>query len=71
MSTITLQNALDTVESLPDDDQRTLVEIIKKRLIEKRRDDIARNRNKLYDDVKNGTAKSGSLEDLLNDCENQ
>jgi len=35
MSTITLQIALDNFESLPDEDQRTLVKILEKRLIEK------------------------------------
>jgi hypothetical protein len=69
MSTITLQNALDTVDHLSDEDQRTLMEIIKKSLIEKRRDDIERKRIKLFNEISNGTAKSGSLKALITDCE--
>jgi pyruvate carboxylase len=40
---ITLTDALEVVEQLTEEDQETLISIIRKRQIEKRRDEIARD----------------------------
>ena len=43
MASITLDKALDVVEKLPFEQQQTPVEVVRERLVEKRRDEIARN----------------------------
>ena len=63
----TLQNALDYVEELPLDVQETLIEIIKKRMVERRRDQIARNAKDTLNAVKEKRAKYGTLEELKRD----
>ena len=62
-----LQQALDVVESLPPDDQETLIDLIRHRLIERRRDEIARNAQETLQAVRDGRAQYGSVEDLRRD----
>ena len=62
-----LQQALDVVESLPPDDQETLIDLIRHRLIERRRDEIARNAEETLQAVRDGRAQYGSVEDLRRD----
>ena len=62
-----LQQALDMVESLPPDDQETLIDLIRYRLIEKRRAEIARNAEETLQAVRDGRAQYGSVEDLRRD----
>ncbi|NIA12274.1 MAG: hypothetical protein GWP10_21785 [Nitrospiraceae bacterium] len=63
----TLQSALDYVEKLPPDEQETLIEIIKKRMIERRRDEIARHAKDTINAIKEKRAKYGTIEDLKRD----
>jgi len=62
-----LQQALDVVERLPPDDQETLIDLIRHRLIERRRDEIARNAQETLQAVRDGRAQYGSVEDLRRD----
>jgi hypothetical protein len=62
-----LQQALDIVESLPPDDQEALIELIRHRLVEKRRAEIARNAEETLRAVRDGRAQYGSIEDLRRD----
>lgn len=62
-----LQQALDVVESLPPDDQETLIDLIRHRLVEKRRAEIARNAKETLQAVRDGRAQYGSVEDLRRD----
>jgi hypothetical protein len=62
-----LQQALDVVESLPPDDQETLIDLIRHRLIERRRGEIARNAEETLQAVRDGRAQYGSVEDLRRD----
>ena len=62
-----LQQALDVVESLPPDDQETLIDLIRHRLVEKRRAEIARNAKETLQAVRDGHAQYGSVEDLTRD----
>jgi hypothetical protein len=62
-----LQQALDVVESLPPDDQETLIDLIRHRLVEKRRAEIARNAEETLQAVRDGRAQVGSVEDLRRD----
>jgi len=62
-----LQDALDAVEKLPSEDQQTLVGLIRRRLVERRREEIARNAAENLELVRKGRARHGSIEDLKRD----
>ncbi len=67
MSIISFQELIDSVEKLSLDEQDYLFELIKKRRIEKRRLEIAANAKATLESLKQGTAKKGSLDDLMAD----
>ncbi len=69
MSTITLDKTLDMIEKLPYEQQETLVEVVRKRLIERRRAEIAKNGRRTLKAFKEGKAKVGSVADLRKDME--
>ena len=62
-----LQQALEAVESLPPDDQETLIDLVRHRLIERRRAEIAQNADETLQAVRDGLAEYGSVEDLKRD----
>ena len=62
-----LQQALDLVESLPPDEQETLIDLIRRRLVERRRAEIARNAEETLQAVRDGRAHYGSVEELQRD----
>ena len=61
------QKALDAIESLPIDAQEEIIDIIKKRLAEDRREEIAANAYEAIIAVREGRAKYGTIEDLKKD----
>jgi hypothetical protein len=61
------QKALDAVESLPVDAQEEVIAIIKKRLVEDRREEIAANAHEAVTAVREGRAIYGTTEDLKKD----
>ena len=63
------QIALDTVEALPLEDQETLIELIRRRLVEQRRSEIARNAESTLQAVRQGHAQRGSVVDLRRDLQ--
>ena len=65
--TISFQDALDAVESLPEYQQEDLIDIIKHRLIENRRDFLAQNIRKAKKEYNRGEVKKGSVDDLMRD----
>lgn len=58
------QKAIDAIELLPNDSQEEIIDIIKKRLAEDRREEIAANANEAVMAVREGHAKYGTIEDL-------
>ena len=64
---ISFQEALEKVESLSIEDQDLLFELIKKRRIEARREQIAKNKQDTLNSLRNGTAKKGNLAQLKAD----
>lgn len=62
-----LQQALEVVESLPPDDQETLIDLVRNRLVEKRRAEIARSAEETLHAVRDGRAQVGSVDDLKRD----
>ena len=65
------QQALDMVEQLPESDQEALVEVIRSRLIERRRTEIAIHARETLQAFREGRAKYGTLEDLKEDLLSQ
>ena len=61
------QKALDAVESLPLDAREEVVEIIKMRLAEDRREEIAANAREAVSAVRESRANCGTIEDLKKD----
>ena len=61
------QKALDAVESLPFDDREEIIEIIKRRLAEDRREEIAANAHEAVKAVREKRAKYGTIEELKRD----
>lgn len=61
------QEIIDSIESLPIEDQDYLFELIRKRRIESRRAEISVNAQEVMQAFKDGTAKRGSVDDLIAD----
>jgi len=61
---------VEYVDELSTDDQEMLFDLIRKRRIEKRRSEIAENAAQTLAAVRAGTAKSGSVKDLMLDVLN-
>ena len=64
---MTFQEIIDSIEELTIEDQDQLFEFIRKRRIENRRDEILANAQEVMEAFKNGTAKRGSVDDLIAD----
>lgn len=58
------QKALEAIESLPNDAQEEIIDIIKKRLAEDRREEIAANANEAVMAIREGRAKYGNINDI-------
>jgi len=64
---ISFQKAIDAVESLPVDDREELLEILRMRVAEERRDEIAANAQWVLQAVREKRAQFGNIEDLKKD----
>lgn len=67
MGTVTFKEALELVESLPNEDRRSLIEIVRRRLVDERRDEIAKSIQEVRGDLARGEVRRGTVEDLLRD----
>ncbi|OYQ63251.1 hypothetical protein B9G53_17990 [Pseudanabaena sp. SR411] len=61
------QQIIDSIEGLSIEDQDYLFELIRKRRIESRRQEILANSEEVMKSFENGTAKKGSVDDLIAD----
>jgi hypothetical protein len=61
------QQALEMVETLPAEQQSDLVDVIRRRLIEQRRDEIAASIRLTKADCRAGRVKKGTVADLMRD----
>ena len=64
---LSFQQVIEYVEMLPPEDQEILVELIKRRLIERRRAEIAHNAEETLRALREGKACRGTIEDLKDD----
>jgi hypothetical protein len=65
----TFQNLIETIEALPLDDQALLIEIIRKRLIQQRRAELAAEIAEARDAYRRGEVRRGTVADLMEDLE--
>jgi len=63
------QELLESVESLPLDDQQMLLDIINMRIIEKRRDELAADLAESLEAYRKGEVRIGTVDDLLRDLD--
>jgi hypothetical protein len=61
------QEAIETVEALPHEDQTLLIEIIYQHLIQQRRADLATEIAEARDAYRRGEVRRGTLTDLMED----
>ena len=64
---LSFQDLIDAVEAMPLDDQSMLVDLINKRIQEKRRADLVAEVRAARDAYARGEVKQGTLEDLMKD----
>lgn len=64
-NTGTFQEALEIVESLSDHQQDNLIDIIRKRRIERRREALLENIKEAQAEYARGECRTGTVEDLM------
>ena len=65
MGTVTFREALELIESLPEEDRRDLLDIVRRRLVEERRAEIAKSIRAARGEWARGEVKRGAVDDLL------
>ena len=68
--TVTFQEALDIVESLPEE-QETLVAIVRHRLMEHTRDMLSKHIEKAREGLSRGEVRRGTVDDLMKELSNE
>ena len=67
MGNKTFQKALEIVESLPEEQRESLMDIVRRRLIEERRDRLAQSIKEAREEYKRGKIRKGTVDDLMNE----
>lgn len=65
MESVTFDKALEMIESLPEEQRESIIEIVKLRLAEERRQSLARTIKEAREELKRGEARRGTVEDLM------
>jgi len=58
---------LEIIETLPEEQRESLIDIVKRRLIEERRDRLAQSIKEARDEYKRGEIKRGTVDDLMHE----
>ena len=61
---------LDKVDKMPLEEQNFIIEVLKNRNRERKREEIYKNARQTLDEYKKGLTSRGSVADLLRDMEN-
>lgn len=69
MSKPSFQELIETVESLPIEDREMLVEIINKRIVEQRREELVADMEASLEAYKRGEVCRGTVDDLMADLQ--
>ena len=65
MKTPTFDEALDIIESFSEEQRESLVEIVKRRLIEERREQLAQTIKESREEYARGEVRRGTVDDLI------
>jgi len=65
LNALAFQDVVDIVESLPEEQQATLIDIIRHRLIARRRQIIANNIRQARQEYDRGDLKTGNVDELM------
>ncbi len=65
MGPVSVKDALELNETLSNDERWTPIDIVKRRLLEARRDDIAENISVAREEFTRGEVRNGFVDDLL------
>ena len=63
----TFQEALELVEQLPEEQQQNLIDIIRSRQIERRRETLGASIEQAREELARGEVRRGNVDDLLAD----
>jgi hypothetical protein len=69
VETPTLQNAIEVVEQLSEEDQAYLIDIIYRRLVEKRREELIQEVAEARQSYRIGQVRRGTIDDLMAELE--
>lgn len=69
--TVTFQEALDIVESLPEDQQETLVAVVRYRLWGHTRDVLSKHIEEAREELSLGEVRRGTVDDLMKELSNE
>lgn len=64
---VTFDEVLDMIDSLPLEQRESLIEIVRNRLIEERRDRLAKSIKKARKEYERGDASRGTVDDLMDE----
>jgi uncharacterized membrane protein len=65
METKTFDEALEIIESFPEDQRESIIEIARRRLIEERREKLAQTVMVAREEYARGEIRSGTVDDLI------
>ena len=65
MKTTTFDEALDIIESFPEEQRESIVEIVKRRLTEERRERLAKTVKEARQEYARGEVRRGTVDDLI------
>ena len=67
MKGVNFQKALEIIESFPEDQRESLIDIVKRRLLEERRNQLARSIEEAREELRRGEVKKGTVDDLMSE----
>ena len=65
MKTPTFDEALDIIESFPEDQRESIIEIVKRRMAEERREQLAQTIKEAREEYARGEVRHGTVDDLI------
>ena len=69
MKTGTFDEVLELIESFPDERKESLIEIVKSRLTEERREQLAQTVKEAREEYARGEVRRGAVDDLLRELD--
>ena len=64
---MTFDEVLDIIDSLPEEQRESLIEIVRNRLIEERRERLAKNIKEARREYERGEVHRGTVDDLMDE----